>query len=112
MTDKARQYVEETLRYIDEHYMEPLKVGDIARRQGISRSYLSRLMQEYGNFSVTEYIRNVRLEHGRTELTKTDRSVSEIAKNVGYRDSAAFSKYFRAIYGVSPSQYRSNNSNS
>lgn len=112
MTDRSRQYVEETLRYIDTHYMEPIRAEEMAKRLGISRSYLSRLMQEYGDFSLMEYLRKVRLEHGRIELITTNRTVAEIAKAVGYRDAGAFSKYFRAIYGTSPGQYRSINSNS
>lgn len=112
MTDKARRYVEETVAYLEKHYSEPLKSADLAARLGISRSYLARLMQEYSDLSVMEWLRNIRLEHGHEMLLSTDKSITEIARNVGYRDPAAFSKYFRDRYGTSPSDYRSLHSNS
>lgn len=99
-------YVDDAIRFIQEHYAERLRIGDLADRIGISRNYLTKLMQKRLGLSTQEYLMVVRMEHAAQMLSSTDAPVREIAVECGYEDPFAFSKLFKSRYGESPSQYR------
>lgn len=58
------------------------------------------------NFSPTQYILTIRVNNATSLLETTDYSMAEIAAIVGYDDPLYFSRLFRKLKGMSPSQYR------
>lgn len=75
------------------------------KEMGMSRSgvYL-RLRQTCGK-SVSEFIREQRLQYAAGLLTESSLSVSEVAYKSGFKDPSNFSRYFKTYYGISPSEY-------
>jgi AraC family transcriptional regulator of arabinose operon len=88
------------------HYREKIKISRLAEKIGISRSYLTKLMQTHYGLSPQEFLIKVRMENAAHFLNHTDDSIREIAADVGYDDALAFSKAFRQYYDVSPSGFR------
>lgn len=79
-----------------------------ARQLGISIRYLQKLFEEAGE-NVNHYIRRRRLERSYEELMNPlyrQQSISEISFRWGFNDSAYFSRSFRELFGLSPSQHR------
>lgn len=72
----------------------------------VSRSTLRRLFIESVGKPPIEYLIGLRLERSRYLLEQSDRSVTEIAFEAGFRDSNYFTRQFTARYGVSPLRYR------
>ncbi|MFC6884592.1 MULTISPECIES: helix-turn-helix domain-containing protein [Actinomadura] len=104
---------DEALRVI-EHWIESrlddpgLTPASIALAHHVSVRQLYRLFQARGD-TVSRYVRTRRLERCRRELRDpflATQRISAIAARWGYPDAAAFSRAFRAAYGVSPSDYR------
>ncbi len=95
--------------FIREHLRDPgLSTQAIAEAHHISVSYLHRLFQANG-VTVTELIRGRRLEGTRRDLADPglrDVAVHQIAARWGFKGHAAFSRTFRAAYGVAPGEYR------
>jgi AraC-like DNA-binding protein len=92
-------------RHIGEAQLSP---AVIAAAHHISARHLHRLFQDQG-VTVTAWIRAQRLEGCRRELADPAlclRPISEIAMRWGFSHPAAFSRAFRAAYGVSPRDYR------
>lgn len=93
-------------RYMQMHFREKIRISQLAEKIGISRSYLTKLMQTHYGLSPQEFLIKVRMENAAHFLNHTDDSIREIAADVGYDDALAFSKAFRQYYDVSPSGFR------
>lgn len=104
--EKKNFYVAEAVRYIAGHYAEPMLVGTISARLGISRNYFFLLFKQSMGCSPSAYIINFRLERAGELLRQTEYSVDYIALSCGYQDPAVFSRAFKKKYGRTPSQYR------
>ncbi len=83
-----------------------LNVEFIAAELGLGRSQFYRKIKALTNYSPVELIRDLRLKHARSMLTTTDRSISEVAYEVGFSSPAYFSKCYREAYGQTPSELR------
>ena len=83
-----------------------LNVANLSRRLGVSRSTLHRAFDELGG--VQAYIRNMRLDAARASLADpgNQEKIGDIAYRLGFADAAHFSRWFRARFGESPSDYR------
>jgi AraC-like DNA-binding protein len=92
--------------YIQMHYREKIRIAQLADKIGISRSYLTKLMQSNYGLSPQEFLIKIRMENAAHFLNHTEDSIREIAADVGYDDPLAFSKAFRQYYDASPSEFR------
>lgn len=95
----------DVLQYINDHFTEPLKLEDIARRFAISVSYLSHEFTSYAGRSVYEYILYRRVQLAKENLL-TDMSLSEVADRSGFGDYSGFLRSFRRMTGMAPNAYR------
>ncbi len=83
-----------------------LSVDAIASRMGLERSQFYRKIKALTNYAPVELMRRLRLQHGRTLLTTTDRTISEIAYETGFSTPAYFTKCYRDAYGETPTEAR------
>lgn len=81
-------------------------VGELAGVAGLSVSHFAAQFRRATGYSVVEYQTRVRMGRARELLDTTDRTISSVAREVGYPDPLYFSRQFRRIHGTSPSQYR------
>ena len=84
-----------------------LNVDKISTMMGLERSQFYRKIKALTNYSPVELIRRLRLKKARTLLTSTEKSVSEIAYEIGFSTPAYFSKCYREAYGETPTEARS-----
>lgn len=85
---------------------EPFSVPELAADAGFSTSHFSARFHAVTGFSVTEYVKRLRMARARELLLTTDRSIADIAAEVGYPDQFYFSRQFRAVTGSSPRHFR------
>lgn len=78
----------------------------VARSVGLSPQYFCSLFKEQVGCSFVQYLRTVRLDHARELLRKTTLEVTEIAFESGFNDATYFGQIFKAVEGLTPSQYR------
>jgi AraC family transcriptional regulator len=88
------------------HFSEPTVIVAIAREVGLSEYHFFRLFKEVYGVSPYQFLLQKRIEAGCTLLANLDHSVSEIALDLGFADLFSFSKSFRKIKGISPTDYR------
>lgn len=101
-SDLVRRAVE----YIREHYTNPnLTATALANYTFTSREHLSRAFKEYTMESVHSYIKNLRMQHCRSEIT-AGRSILDACTNSGFSNYSSFLKSFRTTYGMTPMQFR------
>lgn len=103
---RADLLVDATLAIEQRHAEPDLALRDIAREVATSSRQLQRVFAELVGSAFRDELAAVRMHHGANLLQTTDLPVSEIARRVGYRHSAQFSKAFRRYHDVSPSVLR------
>ena len=99
-------YVMHAIRYIQNHYSEPLRVEDLADYVGLNRSYLCTLFKKHTGLSPIKYLQTFRLTKAAHLLSMTQLSIASIAFSCGYQEPESFHKIFRQTTGLSPSEYR------
>lgn len=106
-SDKNRGISQKVADYIRENYADSgLSVNRISAELNYSANYLGNAFKrEYGE-SINDYLTKTRVEMAKKLMDESDMRVYEIAFAVGFNDQHYFSKTFRRIVGVSPSEYR------
>ena len=97
--------IQEVLVYINNNYTQQLRTEQMAKKFGISVSYLSHEFQKFTNRSVYDYILYRRVMLAR-QMMLTDLSLNAIAYQCGFNDYSNFLRVFQRLMGTSPSQFR------
>lgn len=104
-TALSRRQSEKVRDYILAHVCEDLSLGRIAREVGISTSSIQRHFKESFGITVSDFIRQERLETARVALERDGIAISQAAYLAGYSNPSSFTTAFKKAYGVSP-KYR------
>jgi two-component system response regulator YesN len=83
-----------------------LRLKSLSENLHINKSYLSTVFIAQTGIRFVDYITNIKLMRGAWLLKNTDMKVSEIALRLDYKDTAYFSKKFRQMFNITPSEYR------
>lgn len=105
-TGRAGLLVSMVEAYIKQNYMREISMGDAARAVGYSEPYFCTMFkQQYGQ-NFTAYLAEYRITEARKLLGQPNVSVREAGERVGYPDPNYFTKVFRRLTGINPSEYR------
>jgi len=83
-----------------------VNVKELAERCGVSRVTLFRAFKERFKCGPEDYLERARLAKAKELLSKSQASVSFIAKASGFRSAAYFNRRFRLLEGVGPKEFR------
>ena len=83
-----------------------LSVDTVAAQMGMERSQFYRKIKALTNYAPVELMRRLRLQQGHALLLPTDKTIAEIAYEIGFSSPAYFTKCYRDAYGVTPTQAR------
>jgi AraC-like DNA-binding protein len=92
--------------YLEEHFHDPLTLGDIASAANCSVRTLTSAFQRHLGISPMVHLRNLRLEHTRALLIDTGTSVSDAAIQSGFTHLGRFAKAYSDRFGERPSETR------
>lgn len=87
-------------------YTHPLTRQDIAHYVGMSEDYLTHCFRQELGTTPVEYLNRYRVLQARHLLAESDKSITNIALEVGFSSSSYFSRVFRKEVGQSPEEYR------
>lgn len=95
-----------TIRFIAEHFREPLSVEDVVAASGTTRRQLYELFEQKLGRAIKSEILRCRLNEARRLLTTTQLKLFAIASKSGFRDEYHLSRVFKAETGLSPGELR------
>ncbi|NGP45549.1 AraC family transcriptional regulator [Bacillaceae bacterium SIJ1] len=102
--------IQHAIYYIEHHFAEPLKLEDIAKEMMLSPFYFSRLFKRTTGYTVIEYLQKFRINQAKYLLTKTNKTIGEIAEKTGFTEQSYFGKLFKRYEQQTPMEYRLSNS--
>ncbi|MGI8384895.1 AraC family transcriptional regulator [Robertmurraya sp. P23] len=105
-TEKDIERMNRLTNYIQQHYMNPITLQELADTEELTAPYLSRYFQHHMGQSFIKYINGIRLEHAVRYLLETDRSIIQIALECGFPNLNSFHKLFKDTFHTTPHQYR------
>ena len=94
------------LGYVEEHYTEPIRLADLAKREGLTPTYVSHLFSEQLGITFQEHLSNLRFEQALNLLHNTAMPVSEAALSSGFSDLKYLNKMMHQRMGCSARAYR------
>ncbi len=108
-TSSRGELVDDVINIIRHSYEQNIGVGDIAEMLHINPCYLSRLFKEKTGVSPKEYLLSYKVNRAKELFERTDLSVCEVSRSVGFEDPLYFSRIFKKKTGVTPSGYKTGN---
>ncbi len=103
---KNKQKMEEALEYVRENYNKDFNMAVVSNKVSMNYSLFSIGFKEYTGTNFVNYLKQIRMEKAKEYLESTELRVAEISQSVGYENEKHFMKTFKALYGVSPTEYR------
>jgi AraC family L-rhamnose operon regulatory protein RhaS len=94
------------VRYMEEHYREPLRVEQVAASVFLSPDRFTEVFAQGMGRTPRDYLRHLRVEQAKMLLTTTDLPIARVAEESGFGEAAYFTRVVRAETGMTPSAYR------
>ena len=99
----------QAVAYIENNFRKPLQLKELAEKASLSPRHFSRIFKNNYNTSPIEYIIQLRIKHACKLLQTTQMNITKIAMDCGFSDSNYFTRQFKKMKGITPSQYRDKN---
>ncbi len=95
--------------YIKSNYAKQITLDDVAKHSYISKIYLCQYIKKHTKMTFNEYITHVRIEKSKELLISTNLKIYQICEMIGYKTTAHFIKIFKANTGLTPSDFKKQN---
>ncbi len=107
-SNRAFAAVKKAAKFIEKNYTSDITVESIAAELYLNPDYLGRIFKEHIGCSMVKYKNRLRVAAAKRMLMSTASSIDEIAFATGFADRFYFARTFKAIEGITPSEYRRN----
>lgn len=104
----AMQHVSDVIEYLNENYRRKLTSAVIEDEVSYNFDYLNQLFKRQLDTTIFKMLEDIRMYNARNLLISSPLSIDAIAAEVGYKDETYFSKVFKKQHGISPMQFRKN----
>lgn len=94
------------IKYIEENFTENITRRRAAHHFGVSECYISKIFSEKLKMDFRNYLGLIRAEYAAYLIRSTDRRFEDIAQLSGFGSFRTFDRTFRAIYGMTPREYK------
>lgn len=103
---RALLRIGEAISHLESNFQQPIDLDQLAKTARMSkRNFMRNFQAAMGNSPIAHLVQ-LRVNHAAALLRRTDQTVTEVAFQVGFSDSNYFTRQFRKLVGVTPSQYR------
>lgn len=99
--------LEKIMQYLEDHINASITLDDVCRDNLIGRSYLQKIFREKHGGGVMEHFNWLKIEAAKQEIRKGSQNFTEIAQELGFASIHYFSRRFKKITGMTPTEYAS-----
>jgi len=101
--------VEKIIEYMRSNISNKLILKDLSELVQLSSSYLSKVFKATTGYSIIEFFNKIKVDKAKEIIIEDDKKIKEVAQMLGFTDEFYFSRIFKKIEGVSPSEFYSKN---
>jgi AraC-like DNA-binding protein len=105
-SDAAMQRIVPALRYVEGHYMKPIRVAELAERCSLSEPHFRRLFDDRIGMTPMDYVNLMRVQKACKLMNQKDCSMDMVAAEVGFTSLSSFSRNFRKFLDITPYQWK------
>ncbi|MDR6552254.1 response regulator [Paenibacillus qinlingensis] len=105
-SERSIRIIEIAKEYIQQHFREDLMLQSVADRVCLNPFYFSKLFKDQTGKSFTNFLIEARMKEAKKLLAMPEIKVYEVGGMVGYEEPESFSRAFKKLVGVSPTEYR------
>ena len=105
---KLPSWLKQAREILHTHFPNTLTHDEIANAVGVHPVHLANAFRHHYKCTIGEYIRRLRIEYACREISGSDASLVDIALASGFSDQSHFSKVFKRLAGMTPTQFRTN----
>lgn len=98
--------IQQIKQYIVEHSQEDISLDALANKVGLSPIYISKMFKEKLGVNYIDFLTECRIEKAKKLLADSEKSLKEITFEIGYHEPNYFSKVFKKMCSISPTEYR------
>lgn len=102
---KNHRLIAKAKKYILDHYAEEISLNQVAEAINISPGYLSTIFRQYTGIRFTDYVTEIKIGEAKKLLRESEYKIYEISEMLGYQNAYYFSKVFKKITGMTPSEF-------
>ncbi|MFF5995672.1 AraC family transcriptional regulator [Lysinibacillus sp. KU-BSD001] len=106
--DGMLHVITKVLEYFHTHYEEEILISEIADMFEVDRRRIAYLFEKVTGLTPIQYLTKYRISKAKELLALSELSILEVSEAVGYQDSFYFSRVFKKLMHLSPSEYRKN----
>lgn len=105
--EQTSTVIDRAKQYIRQHYTEDLSLEEAAESVHLNPFYFSKVFKQHVGETFTDYLTGLRIDRAKQLIEEENLSLKEVSYQVGYKDPNYFSRVFKKVTGVAPSEYRS-----
>ena len=99
-------HVLDVIELMQNHLSDPIDLPQIAQATEISERHITRLFKQHTRYRPMDFYKRIRLGKGYDLLTQTAKPVSEIVASTGFASHSHFSRSFKEVFNMTPSEAR------
>lgn len=96
------------VKYIEEHFTEPITRTTLAKQFNLSECYISQLFTQKFKMNLRNYLGMIRVEYAASLIRTTGENFTTIYQLSGFESQRTFNRMFKAVYGCTPQEYKKN----
>jgi AraC-like DNA-binding protein len=109
ITNESEENLRWVMEFIKENYRSDLSREGLAEAVGMNPDYMSKLFKTFAGMKINEYVAKLRIEEAAGCLRAGNLKIIDIAFAVGFENIVSFNRTFKAVMGLTPSEYRVQN---
>jgi len=105
--EQTSTVIDRAKQYIRQHFTEELSLEEAAESVHLNPFYFSKVFKQHVGETFIDYLTGLRIDRAKQLIEEEGLSLKEVSYQVGYKDPNYFSRVFKKVTGVAPSEYRS-----
>jgi AraC-type DNA-binding domain-containing proteins len=101
--------VNNIIRYLNDNISNRVTLKEVAELVKLSPTYLSKSFKEITGYSLIEFFNKMKIDKAKQLIIEGDKKIKEVSEILGFKDEFYFSRIFKRIEGISPSEFYSKN---
>jgi YesN/AraC family two-component response regulator len=97
--------IEKVVDYIHRSFQNKITLEELAEISELTPTYLSKIFRKITGYTITRFINRLKVDRAKELIIEGNNKIKEIAHLAGFEDEFYFSRVFKKVEGVSPSNY-------